>query len=146
MKKIISILILTIFCSITAIGQDVNIKFKANEKASVTLGRKWDFSYETLNSKINVEFNGKTLHMFYDSGKEYWKTNVISYERKESKEYGELKEEFFILKIKEKGYIKYIIIEKDYDTLYEDILYQIQIPYVSKTGQILSYTYYQYFN
>jgi len=143
MKKIIVLLLLV--TSVYSFGQDSNIsiKFKANEDANVWIGKEWDFSYTPLKSPINVEFNGKKLKMYYDDGKIFWEISVISYQRKEKKNYDKLEKEAYILKIEDKGFVQYLIIEKSYS--YGDVHTQIKIPFVTDTGETMSYHYYQQF-
>ncbi len=122
---------------------ELPIKFKANEDADVWIGKAWDYSYNPLKTPINVEFDGKKLIMHYDSGKIFWEIAIISYERKEKKNNDKIEKEAFILKIEDKGYIKYLVIEKAYS--YGSVSTQIKIPYVSDTGETISYHYYQQF-
>lgn len=140
MKKILTILF--ICASVTAYSQnsDVNIKFKANEEAQISLGKKWDFTYSPKINPLNVIFNGDSLKIYYDSGKSYFNTHVISYERKEITDYGDnLEEVLYILKTNDDDMIKYIIIEKSYS--YGDISsILIKIPYYVK-GEVFMYHY-----
>ncbi|MBT3385771.1 MAG: hypothetical protein HN778_05865 [Prolixibacteraceae bacterium] len=139
--------IISLFFGITFFGfsQDENfqIKFKANEDIEVWIGKTWDYSYNQLKNPINVEFNGKTLKMYYDTGEIFWEINAISYERKEKKSYDKLEKEVFIIKIEKKGFIQYLVIEKSYS--YGDISTQIKIPFVTDTGETMNYHYYQEF-
>lgn len=142
MKTITSILLLLV--SLQGFTQTtLPIKFKANEDADVWIGKAWDYSYKTLKNPINVEFDGNQLKMYYNSGKIFWETDIISYERKEKKNYDKLEKEAFILKFEDKGYIQYLVIEKSY--AYGSVSTQIKIPYVSDTGETMSYHYYQQF-
>ncbi len=141
------ILITIIFLGFTFWGysqsEKLPIKFKANEEAEVWIGKAWDYSYNKLKNPINIEFNGEKLKMYYDSGKIYWEIKVISYERKEKKNFDELEKETYTLKIEDKGIIKYLVIEKSYS--YGDVSTEIKIPFVSDTGVIMSYHYFQEF-
>jgi hypothetical protein len=142
MKTFISILFILV--SLQGFTQtELPIKFKANEDAVVWIGKTWDYSYSPLKNPINVEFDGKQLKMYYDSGKVFWETDIISYERKEKKNYDKLEKEAFILKIEDKGYVQYLVIEKSYS--YGSIITKIKIPYVSDIGETMNYHYYQQF-
>jgi hypothetical protein len=141
MKNIITLIIL--LCSLNLISQnsEVNIKFKVSKEAEIWIGKAWDYTYTEMKTPINVDFDGNNLKMIYDSGKVYWKTNILSYEIKETKQAGELERETFILKIEDGGFIQYLIIEKSYS--YGEIKSEIKLPWVAKTGQTMSYHYFQ---
>lgn len=143
MKKVLTFLFICASLIGYSQNSNIDIKFKANEEADIWIGKAWDYSYSQLKNPINVDFNGKLLKMYYDNGKVFWETDIISYERKEKKNYDKLEEEVYILKIEDKGFIQYLVIEKYYS--YGYVTTQIKIPYVSDTGEIMSYHYYQQF-
>ena len=117
------------------------ITFKADAVAKVWFGKAWNGEYEKMDgsSAKNIVFDGKVLNIYFDSGRTFWKTNVISYQKKEDKNSYEVKKISYILKIKDEGYIKYVIISKDFDNYYTDI----RIPYLDKLGEVFLYNYYQ---
>lgn len=144
MKKSTIIMTFIIFCSLLSFSQtELPIHFKANEKATIDLGKSWNNDYKTLDNKLNVKYNGDSLRMYWDSGKTFWKTNVLSHKYRKDTEFGDLNREIFILKIKKEGFINYVLIEKDYE--FGDVIPTIKIPYRYKTGEIISYDYYQKF-
>ena len=142
--KILYLLLALVTIPIISYSQtELPIKFKANEDADVWIGQAWDYSYKPLKNPLNVVFDGNNLKMFYDSGKVFWETNVLSYERKEKKNNDKLENEAFTLKIEKKSYIQYLIIEKSYS--YGSVTTKIKIPYVTDTGETMSYHHYQQF-
>jgi hypothetical protein len=143
MKKLLTLFM--IFISLSAFSQssDIKIKFKANEEAEVWLGKEWDYSFNKMKNPINVEFDGKKLKMYYDSGKIFWEQDIISFEHKEKKNYDKLESEVYILKIEKKKFIQYVLIKKTYS--YGDTITQIKIPFVHDTGEIMCYHIYQEF-
>jgi len=143
MKKLLVLILIVNTYSVFAQDSDISIKFKANEEANVWIGKEWDFNYTPLNSPINVEFNGKKLKMYYDNGNIFMEIDVINYQRKEKKNYDKLEKEAYILKIEDRGFIQYLIIEKTYS--YGSVYSQIKIPFVTDTGETMSYHYYQEF-
>lgn len=142
MKKILLLFLIlnTHFC--LSQSQDLPIKFKANEEANVWIGKEWSYEFEKMTKPLNVEFDGQILKIYYDSGKVYLQENVLSFQRKEKRNYDKLEDEAYILKIEEGGFIQYIVIEKSY--LFSDrVIPIIKIPFVSDTGEVMSYWYYQ---
>jgi hypothetical protein len=140
MKKLTSFLFF-IFTLQLYSQTELPIKFKVTEEANVWIGKEWDLNFKTMKSPINVDFDGKKLAMYYESGKIFLEIDIISYERKERKNYDRLENEVFILKIEKKGFIQYIIINKSYSIL-DTIITELKIPYVHDTGETMSYNYY----
>lgn len=141
MKTFTSILFLLV--SLQGFSQtELPIKFKVIKDAEVKVGKAWDYSYNQMKIPLNVEFDGKKLKMLYGTGRVFWEADIISYKRKEQKNYDKLEKEAFILKFEKEGFIKYLVIEKYY---YSNgfAIYDIRIPQISIHGQTYSYHYYK---
>jgi hypothetical protein len=116
------------------------IKFKAKVEYSKSLGKKGS-EFEDLKSPLNIEFDGKTLSMYYDTGKKWMeKTKVISYIRKEHKVYDRLESEVYIIKLEIDNFEQYYIIEKKYSSIGDYFL--IKIPIYLNDGIVFSYVYF----
>lgn len=140
MKKLFTFLFLILFFE-SGIAQDI-VRFKANETADVILGKEWNYNYEEMKKPLNIDFDGKRLKLFYDSGTIYLELPVISYEKKEKSDYDKKTGELFALKVEREDVIQYIIIERT--LVYEKWINTIKIPYYSKK-ELFQYTYYQFF-
>lgn len=93
MKKLFTFLFLILFFE-SGIAQDI-VRFKANETADVILGKEWNYNYEEMKKPLNIDFDGKRLKLFYDSGTVYLELQVISYEKKEKSDYDKKTGELF---------------------------------------------------
>ena len=140
MKKLIFVFFALI--SISAYSQNLPIKFTANEKTYKTLGEQWDPQYTPLNNKMDVEFDGKVLKMVYETGKEYWITEVADYKVIEKKNLDGDLEKRYILTVIYNGYTQYILIYMN--KVYGELKPEILIPGMVD-GFVISYTSYQQF-
>jgi hypothetical protein len=121
----------------------IPIKFKVTEEAEAQIGKEWDFSYTPLHTPINITFDGKTLKMVYETGKVYYQTSVLSYEYKDIIDKTLPRKEYSILKISRDGFIQYIIITYTHSVSETDNYYTLSQPFVTKTGDVFSYRYFQ---
>ncbi len=142
-----NIVILLMFLCIGAFSQTPQylVKFKATDKANVEMGVYWDFKYAEQKFPLNIDFDGKVLNMIYESGNEFLKIEVISFEKKEEKAKDKLgvNYEVYILKVIYQGFDAYIIIEIKNSSNYS--IKTLKIPYYDKFGEVKSYRYFQEF-
>jgi len=142
--KNLFLFIVTVLIGLQLQAQELPIKFKANEKADTWIGKDWDFSYEKLKSPINIEFDGINLKMYHDTGKNFFEKEIINYQYKENKEYDKIKNKVYILEAKNKhNLIEYMVIKISYS--YGDVIYEIILPFMDQTGEVMSYSRYQQF-
>lgn len=140
-----NLFMLLMFLCISTFSQSTKplVKFEATEEANPQMGVTWDFSYTEKKFPLNVEFDGKVLNMFYDSGKVFEKIEVISFEKKEQKakdKFG-VNYEYYILKVIRRGLDAYIILEKAVSPNYKTNT--VKIPYYTNFGEFSSYWYFQ---
>lgn len=133
----IAVFVLFVFNGYTQIVIPVN--FEVKEESQERMGREWDYSFSPI-KPMKVSFDGKVLHMVHESGKTYLKTDVLSYESFKSIENNEFKSETLSLEVIMNNINCRIFITCDIDL--GKAFYGIEIPYVSKTHKITTYTYY----
>ena len=117
------------------------INFKATESANPWIGKDWTFTFEEMKHPMNIEFDGKTINMYYDSGTSFLNKVVESYEKKEVNNYGKIESIAYVLKMNDEGYTTYWVIEKKFKATYT--VTELRRPYISKLGEVSSYWYYQ---
>ena len=134
-------LLLFLFWFGGAAQTDLPISFTAAEHTSVTLWKEWDFSYDVMKTKMQVDFDGKTLTMQYQNGKPYWSTPVEKYQLFTDTKENEVTGVTYTLTINKDGFTRYIIIE--IKKIYETWFSEIKIPHIDKTGEYRGYHYYR---
>ena len=142
MKKLLLFSTLILGFTIVGFSQSFNlpIKFQATESSEMTMGKAWDFSFTKSNEPMNISFDGKVLKMYFSSGRKYLEKKIISYQKKEKKDYDKTTSIAYILKTMDSGFIEYIILKREFDILN---ISEIQIPILTPLGMTYSYIIYQ---